>query len=1164
MQIVERTYRETDIAVIGLAGRFPGADDVQQFWELLLAGYDGIERGANPDADHVHAVGRMRDAYQFDAAFFDIPESDALQMDPQHRLVMETVWEALEHAGYAGSGGDRSIGLFIGADDTFYVWNHFYNKMLRGESVDRIGQFLVNAMATRISYRFNLQGPAVVMRASCATSLATVHYAIQSLLNGDCNLAVAGGVNVKWLPDGYPVVSGMTSAQGVLRAYDANGDGFVPGDGVGMVVLKRLDDALADGDHIEAVITGSALVNDGNRKAGYHASGVAGEAEAIYRAMRMAGRVPQDLFAIEGHGTATPLGDAVELRAVDAACRRLGGDHCKIAIGSVKANIGHLNTAAGAAGLIKAILSVRHRMMPPAVHFETANPELSKTAGRLFVPTRPYACPDGQLAVMGVSSFGFGGIDAHMIVEQPPERIDTPDGRDPVFLPVSARTASALARNLNALKTFLMQPAAGLSLYDAAWTLWNGRTHWQHRAGLLVRRAGEGMRISEIRDGASEADWQDMAADRYQAVANAWLSGRETDWQSLFEKPGRRMALPTYGFDRRHYRVADMTLKIPERHVAIIDGLSASRFELTRYLSRDPLYNVTVLVPGDQIDAAGGACALGAYDKAVQRRLSDEQTALLAQYQLHLIHQYPDWQRQLSELTLQLLCRYLSRSALLRRTGLAGVEALRHELGILPEHRDFLMFILSLFARAGYWTIRENALEIKRPLPDAEQAVSESEAALARFKQTVPWDSGVLELLVHCIDHYDAVFTGRMPGNAVLYPGGSYAFLRRIDRSGSAECCYCRLAAVWIESMLKTGGRPVRILEIGGGTGELTDELIPLLSDDRIEYWFTDIGPSFLADYRRKQGGQVPENLHFKVLDITKPFAGQGFGDQSFDLVIGANVMQATADMQAVMQHIRAALKPGGWICMVQLYRIEALQQLIFGLSPGWWNYLSDPYGRETPYFDLPEWHRFYSACGFASVGSFPALQDAPLSNAAVLFAQKPGAAAQPTDNQPDLRLLPEPEARRRQLLQSGCRFEIRSMPHPEQLAVLRRNGFEIIGGCADEAAAEAAPGDPDLRTAVAGMLCDILNLDSIGEDFIAAFDSLSLLILSARLKSVYAVEIRPAELYQMASLNDLLTYIRRHRGTAANMAADPAAGDRPFEPGALNIQDLIEDCADT
>ena len=485
MKKQDQVIGDMDIAIIGMDGRFPMAENIDQFWENIRSGRNCIWEGTIIKPNYVSTYGKIDRMYSFDYEFFHVNQNDAYNMDPQFRIVMECVYKALEDAGYAGDGGDRSIGLFLGADENYYVWNNYYARKSQGKEFERVPMFLQNTLSSNISYKLNLQGPSIVMRAACATSLVTVHYAIQSLLNYDCNMAVAGGVNIREDDNGYIVIDGVSSPTGRLRAYDEEGDGYVPGNGMGVVVLKRAEDAIADKDRIYAIIKGSAVLNDGNRKAGYHASSVQGEAEAIRRAMTIAEAKPADIQYIEGHGTATPLGDRVEIQAIDKAYSSFGTEyHCEL--GAVKANIGHLNVAAGIASLIKTVLSLYYGEIAPAVHYERPNPELLRIHERITIPVKGHPWKKDVLRMAGVSSFGFGGADAHMVLSEAPERKPCEMEKEWYLIPYSAIDKQSLLRNRQETEAYMENKK--FHPYEFAYTMQTGKRHMDWRGYFLINQ----------------------------------------------------------------------------------------------------------------------------------------------------------------------------------------------------------------------------------------------------------------------------------------------------------------------------------------------------------------------------------------------------------------------------------------------------------------------------------------------------------------------------------------------------------------------------------------------------------------------------------------------------------------------------------------------------
>ncbi len=505
-----------EIAIVGMAGAFPGAASVDDFWRNLREGVESIssftreellEAGVRPafldDPGYVRLRGVLEDADRFDAAFFDLTPRDAEVLNPQHRVFLERAWEALENAGYAPGRVDRPVGVFAGESSNAYVLNLLSSDLPRLVGSQRINfgnekDFL----ASGVSYRLNLRGPSVAVQTACSSSLVAVHLASQSLINGECDLALAGGVAVTVpVRQGYMYTpDGISSPDGHCRAFDAQSRGSVAGSGVGVVVLKRLEDALAEGDTVHAVIRGSAINNDGSEKVGYSAPGVNGQARVISEALAIAGVDPSTVRYVETHGTGTPLGDTIELRALNQVFRGSGDGEPSCAIGSAKTNVGHLDAASGVTGLIKATLSLRHGEIPPSLNFESPHPEMAE--GPLFVNTelRPWE-RDGAPRRAGVSSFGIGGTNAHVVLEEAPERASSGPSRPFQLLLLSARTATALERAADNLARYLEGSPAPLA--DVAFTLRTGRAPMEHRLAVACADAAEG--AARLREAAARS-----------------------------------------------------------------------------------------------------------------------------------------------------------------------------------------------------------------------------------------------------------------------------------------------------------------------------------------------------------------------------------------------------------------------------------------------------------------------------------------------------------------------------------------------------------------------------------------------------------------------------------------------------------------------------------
>lgn len=499
-----------DVAIIGMSGRFPGAASVEELWRNLLAKKNGISRWSvdeldpsipaalRDDPDYVKARGVIADADKFDHGFFGVNPRLADLMDPQQRVFLETAWAALEDAAYDPSAFDGLIGVYAGMyNNTYYT----HNVIGHPELIEQVGDFQVmtgnekDFIATRLAFEFDLRGPALSIHTACSTSLVAIAQAFKALREGECDMALAGGVAIT-----SPINSGtlyneggMLSPDGNTRTFDAHGKGTSFSDGTAVVVLKRLDDAVRDKDHIYAVVKGAALNNDGSEKASFTAPSVRGQAEVIAMAQADAGITPDQVGYIEAHGTATPLGDPIEVEGLKQAFGSAAGGNTKpwCALGSVKSNIGHLTAAAGAAGVIKTALALQREQIPASIGFEKPNPAIDFVDSPFHVAQDNLAWPrTDKPRIAGVSSFGVGGTNAHVILAEPP--VATPSGpsRGKQLFLLSAKSRASLDAMTDNLRKWLEEHPDS-SLADAAFTLQTGRRHFRHRRLIVGGTHGE-------------------------------------------------------------------------------------------------------------------------------------------------------------------------------------------------------------------------------------------------------------------------------------------------------------------------------------------------------------------------------------------------------------------------------------------------------------------------------------------------------------------------------------------------------------------------------------------------------------------------------------------------------------------------------------------------
>ncbi|WP_109519805.1 type I polyketide synthase [Mycolicibacterium aurum] len=546
-----------------MAGRFPGANSVSEFWRNLRNGVEsivdlsedellaaGVTERTLTNSSYVRRAALMAGIEEFDAEFFGFTPHAARMLDPQHRLFLQSVYHALEDAGYDPAELEATVGVFGTSSTSGYLLHNLmsnYDPAMvigQGASFDMVSLSLSNDkdhLATRVAHQFDFRGPALSVATACSSSLVAVHLACQSILNGECDIALAGGSSIR-IPNrvGYWYEQGsMVSPSGHCRPFDVRSDGTIFGSGVGVLVLKALQDAVDDGDHIHAVIRGSALNNDGSTKMTYAAPNSIGQAEVIAEAHAIAGVDASTVTYVETHGTGTPIGDPIEIEGLRQAfdlAEETRSDPCYL--GSVKSNIGHLETAAGIAGLIKAILCLEHGVIPPTLHYSSPNPELHLDRGPFRIRNQDGPWEVDGIRRAGVSSFGVGGTNAHIVLEEAPGRVaaPAPSQSGPQVLVLSAKTEEALAQSRAALARELAE-ADGLSLPDAAYT--------------LTRRRKEPIRLAAV-----VADREDAAAVLTAAETdNVFVGSGHPDWDGS-ESSADRVAFLFPGQGAQHIGMA--------------------------------------------------------------------------------------------------------------------------------------------------------------------------------------------------------------------------------------------------------------------------------------------------------------------------------------------------------------------------------------------------------------------------------------------------------------------------------------------------------------------------------------------------------------------------------------------------------------------------------
>jgi len=497
-----------DIAVTGISARLPGLSNLNQWWLALLEGkilttkYDSetlLEAGVSEtllrDPSYIPVRGHLDNADRFDNKLFRVSPRDVEMMDPQHRLMLEAAWSGLEDAGYGNSTNRPVTGVFASSSGSGYLRSMLSQGPLDYDTLEQaLHGTEPDFIASLIAYKLNLSGPAIAIQTACSSSLVSVHFAVQSLLNGDCDQAIVVAAGIAFPQSGHLYApGGIKSETGICRPFDYRADGVVEGSGVACVVLQRLDDALKDCLDIYGIILGTAVNNDGAAKAGYYAPSVSGQAAVIQAALSAANVDATSIGYLESHGTGTQIGDPIEWSSTSEAYKIMGAERGQIALGALKANIGHTDAAAGLASLIKSLLVVKEGIIPPVAGFNTLNPLLESNNTPLFVPTQKKFWDNRQPRRAAISAFGIGGTNAHVIIEEPPKMVDTEPSKCENFqiVVLSAADSETLLRTEKQIKEHLIEIENGTDIADIAFTLLEGREMLSERLAICARRSEE-------------------------------------------------------------------------------------------------------------------------------------------------------------------------------------------------------------------------------------------------------------------------------------------------------------------------------------------------------------------------------------------------------------------------------------------------------------------------------------------------------------------------------------------------------------------------------------------------------------------------------------------------------------------------------------------------
>ena len=977
-----------DIAIIGVSGIYPEADSLESFWENLKGGKDSITLIPSDrwdidtyfDSDRSKAMhgkmygkwgGFLEDIDCFDAPFFNISPREAKLMDPTERLFLQTAWSTFEDAGYTrkklSQSCDMNVGVFAGISSYAYsLWGP--QEWEKGNNCTPCGGMW--SIANRVSYVMNLNGPSYPVDTACSSSLSAIHQACISLRNDECKMALVGGASLNIHPQQYIGMSQnqMLSPVGKCHSFGEKADGFVPGEGVGAVLLKPLNKALEDGDTIHGVVKGSS-VNHGGKTNGYAVPNPKAHARLIRTALKNAKIDPLTINYFEAHGTGTALGDPIEFEGLRQAWIgddvAQGGTKPWCSLGSVKSNIGHLHAAAGISGVTKILLQMKHKMLAPSLHAQTPNPKIQFNDSPFFIQQNLASWNVNQNKGprrAAISSFGAGGSNAHVIIEEPPitAHINTAaDGISPsgdYLIQLSARSREQLIAYAGKMLAFWEKYQDEISLQDFAYTLQTGRESMSDRVAFIVREKADvvrklhtflihgetvddagaeahrvleanGLFVGQVDEHQDLSDSDDeyglsalLATADHEQLAKRWVAGADIDWTKLSQRQlgqkGRCISLPTYPFAKKSYWY-------PGPGTAKAKATTVSELEVK------PL--------------------------AVDN--------LLLQYQGAL--------QDLARLGSSGLLKGLQQLGFLQQPGETySPEELKTRLRLQTGYDQLYDALLLILESAGYVSIEDGLVQSTAQV--SQPIVSHG---FDYWADKHPELGASFRLLLSCLDNLPDILRGNIPATDVIFPDSSMVLVEKIYKNNAIADYYNQMVVDevvgFVRSKLSTlpADKKLNILEIGAGTGGTSAAVFAALMpyQERIHYDYTDVSLKFIQHGRQHYGKYTFAD--FDILDIERPIKQQGFAVQDTDLLIATNVLHATRNLTNTLHNAKSLLRKGGGLIINEAVETHVFSTLTFGLLSGWW-LAEDGHKRlpGSPLLSVDLWTRILQETGFTAV----------------------------------------------------------------------------------------------------------------------------------------------------------------------------------------------------
>ncbi|RCJ16571.1 hypothetical protein A6S26_33180 [Nostoc sp. ATCC 43529] len=1009
--------RIQDIAIIGMNGIFPGSPDLKSFWQNLeaersLLSQIPIERfrwDEYQSSIAANSGGFISDIDKFDPLFFRISPYEAEMMDPQQRLLLQTAWGAIEDAGYCPSklAGSKT-GVFVG------VTTFDYASVLAAAGKDVEAHVVTGVSASvlvnRISYLLDLHGPSEPVDTGCSSSLVAVHRAIRSLRLGECEAALVGGSNLLINPKPFIACTqaSMLSPDGRCKTFDRDADGYVRGEGIGVIFLKPLNKAIADGDHIYAVIKGSAVNHGGHVVQGLTVPNPNAQASCLIAAYQDADINASTVTYIEAHGTGTALGDPIEINALkkvfndDSSGLQSNSQSGYCGIGTVKTNIGHLEAAAGIAGLIKVALAMKYKKLPATINFKTLNPYIDIEGSPFYIVEQTQAwIPDpGLLRRAGVSSFGFGGVNAHVVLEEFPQLVKVDRSETEWHLiPLSAKSPEQLrivAERLTKHLQSLVNKGDRSLLADIAYTQQMGREQMEHRlivignnlaaivsslnqyleTGESSANAIAGISIDENHITALLASSDEGQAfieslitkHKWHEIARLWVEGVTIPWDILHQRNFRqRVPLPTYPFIKRRCWVEIATKKPADAQLQPKVTTSSEKLLVTDVVAREAK---SFIIQHEQETIK--------LDLGMEELEAVGRQRLLSVFQSMGVFHSPEK-------------RY-------------SQDELRAKLGISLLQERLFTELLKLLNKQGYIQLDRQDIVTTSKIYTSPQELTVLAHQQQRILKQFPDLQGFATLLDRCLDILPEVLKGEKDGLEAFFQDGKTDLVETIYKNNKLTDYFNQLAKLAVRCIVAERlpfiDGQIKILEVGAGTGSTTESILAGLQDykHRLEYTYTDLTVALVNHGRQRFANDFP-NIVCQVLNIEAAIESQGFSPNSFDIIVAANVLHATKNIQETLTNVNTLLKPGGILVLYELTRATDFGKLTFALLKGWWLFEDTVrIQSNTPVLSISQWKQHLEKGGFhcITVLGQPSVADES-HNQAIIISEKLTSSTRPT-----------------------------------------------------------------------------------------------------------------------------------------------------------------------